>query len=95
MAKKIISITTGRRKFFQIAEEVQKPKTFYLLTINGEPQVVVMSYKEFEARGEYATLDEVIGDEPGFGSIVARDKSNEYKTYERRKRIAKKNKSRG
>lgn len=49
MPKKIISITNGRRDLFKIAEEVQKPDTFYELTVDGSPKVVMMSSEEFES----------------------------------------------
>ena len=49
MAKKTIPITEGRKKLFKIAEEVQKPDTYYVLTVSGKPQVVLMSREEFES----------------------------------------------
>ncbi|MBU0476834.1 type II toxin-antitoxin system Phd/YefM family antitoxin [Patescibacteria group bacterium] len=49
MAKKTISITEGRRKLFKIAEEIQKPDTYYVFTVGGEPRVVLMSRDEFES----------------------------------------------
>ena len=49
MAKKIIPITEGRKKLFKIAEEIQKPDTYYTFTIDGKPQVVLMSKDEFDS----------------------------------------------
>lgn len=49
MAKKIISITEGRKKLFKIAEEIQKPDTYYIFTVDGKPQVVLMSQDEFDS----------------------------------------------
>lgn len=49
MAKKIISITEGRKKLFKIVEEVQKPDTYYTFTVDGKPQVVLMSKDEFDS----------------------------------------------
>ncbi len=49
MAKKIIPITEGRKKLFKIAEEIQKPDTYYTFTIDGKPQVVLMSQDEFDS----------------------------------------------
>lgn len=49
MAKKTIPITEGRKKLFKIAEEVQKPDTYYVFTVGGKPRVVVMSREEFES----------------------------------------------
>ncbi|MFA6284994.1 MAG: type II toxin-antitoxin system Phd/YefM family antitoxin [Parcubacteria group bacterium] len=48
-AKTTISITEARRKFFDIAEEVQKPGTYYILTDKGRPKAVMMSVEEFES----------------------------------------------
>lgn len=47
MPKRTVSITEGRKNLFRIAEEVQKPDTYYVFTINQKPQVVLMSYREF------------------------------------------------
>ena len=49
MAKKIISITEGRKKLFKIVEEVQKPDTYYTFTVDGKPRVVLMSKDEFDS----------------------------------------------
>ena len=49
MNKKIISITEGRKKLFKIAEEVQKPDTYYTFTVDGKPRVVLMSQDEFNS----------------------------------------------
>jgi len=48
MAEKIISITKARQKLFKIAQELQKPDVFYILTIDGRPKVVLMSVNEFK-----------------------------------------------
>lgn len=49
MAKKTISITEGRKQLFRIAEEVQRPDTYYTFTVDGKPQVVLMSQDEFNS----------------------------------------------
>ncbi|MFH1191912.1 MAG: type II toxin-antitoxin system Phd/YefM family antitoxin [bacterium] len=49
MDKKIISITEGRKRIFEIAENVQKEGAYYMLTDRGAPKVVVMSYEEFDS----------------------------------------------
>jgi prevent-host-death family protein len=49
MAKKTIPITEGRKKLFKIAEEIQKPDTYYTFTVAGKPQVVLMSKDEFDS----------------------------------------------
>lgn len=47
--KTTISISEARKRIFEIAEEVQKPDTYYVLTENGKPKVVVLSADEFES----------------------------------------------
>ncbi len=49
MAKKTINITEGRKELFKIAEEVQKPDTQYVFTIEGKPGVVLMSANEYDS----------------------------------------------
>lgn len=44
-----ISITEGRKRLFQIAKEIQKPDTTYVLTDNGSPAAVLVSPDEFES----------------------------------------------
>ena len=47
--KTTLSLSEARKKFFEIAEAVQKPDTYYLLTENGRPKAVMMSAEEFES----------------------------------------------
>ena len=42
------TITKARKDLFKIAEAVQKKDNFYSLTIDGIPQVVIMSQDSFE-----------------------------------------------
>ena len=49
MAKKVIPITEGRKKLFKIVEEIQNPDTYYTFTVDGKPQVVLMSKDEFDS----------------------------------------------
>lgn len=44
-----LSITEARKEIFKIADEVQKPDVYYVLTDNGKPKVVIMSTEEFES----------------------------------------------
>lgn len=44
-----ISISEARKKIFDIAEDVQKPSVYYVLTEKGRPKVVVLSAEEFES----------------------------------------------
>ena len=59
--KTTLPISQARKKIFDIAEEVQKPDTYYTLTERGLPKAVIMSAEEFESWQE--TL-EVIQDFP-------------------------------
>ena len=47
--KNILSISEARKKIFKIAEDVQKPSTYYTLTEHGKPKMVLMSAEEFES----------------------------------------------
>lgn len=56
-----ISLTEARKKIFSLAEEVQSPNTFYLLTERGKPKAALLSADDLESILE--TL-EVIKDFP-------------------------------
>jgi len=47
--KTTLSISEARKKIFKIAEKVQKPATYYILTEKGRPKVIVLSADEFES----------------------------------------------
>lgn len=44
-----MTITEGRKELFRIAEDVQKPDTRYIFTIEGKPGVVLMSADEYDS----------------------------------------------
>ena len=46
--RRIIPISEARKRIFEIAEEVQRPDTHYVLTENGKPKAVILSAEEFE-----------------------------------------------
>jgi len=77
-----ISISEARRRIFEIAEEVQKPNKYYILTEKGRPKAVVMSAEDFESWQE--TL-EVIKDFPDLDKDVKEARrafqSGEYKNW--------------
>jgi prevent-host-death family protein len=50
--KTIISISEARRRIFDIAEEVQKPSTYYTLTENGRAKAVLISAEYFDSMME-------------------------------------------
>ena len=47
--KNIIPISEARKNIFKIAEEVQKPDNYYVLTEKGRPKVVLMSAEEYDS----------------------------------------------
>jgi len=47
--KNTIPISEARKRIFKIAEEVQKPDSYYTLTEKGRPKAVLMSAEEFES----------------------------------------------
>jgi len=47
--KNVLSLTEARRRIFRLADEVQKPATYYTLTDKGQPKAVLMSVDEFES----------------------------------------------
>src|SRR3989344_4040100 len=47
--KTTLPISEARRKIFAIAEEVQKPDTYYVLTEKGRPKAVMLSAEEYES----------------------------------------------
>ena len=47
--KTTLPISEARKKIFKIAEEVQKPSTYYTLTENGRAKAVIMSAEEFDS----------------------------------------------
>lgn len=77
-----ISISEARKKIFDIAEDVQNPSVFYVLTEKGRPKAVILSAEEFESWVE--TL-EVIRDFPDLSKDISEMesdlKSGRYKTY--------------
>lgn len=76
--KTTISISEARKKIFDIANEVQKPNTFYTLTEKGRPKVVIMGAEEFESWME--TL-EVMRDFPNLRDDI-RQAEEDYKRGE-------------
>lgn len=77
-----ISITEGRKRLFDIAEEVQIPGRHYTFTDKGRPKTVMISADEYETLIE--TL-EVMRDFPQISTdikeIKADIKNGKYKNY--------------
>ncbi|HLD26657.1 MAG TPA: type II toxin-antitoxin system Phd/YefM family antitoxin [Patescibacteria group bacterium] len=66
--KNTLSITEARKRIFEIADAVQKPDCFYVLTEKGKPKAVIISAEEFESWKE--TL-EVIEQFPDLDKDIA------------------------
>jgi len=47
--EKIIPATEARKNFFKIIADVQNPDTYYVLTVDGKPEAVLMSFNEHES----------------------------------------------
>ena len=47
--KNTLPISEARKKIFDIAEDVQKPGTYYVLTDKGRPKAVMLSYEEYDS----------------------------------------------
>jgi antitoxin YefM len=81
-SKTTIPITEARKRIFDIAEEVQRPGTYYILTDKGRPKAVMMSVEEFESWVE--TL-EVMQDFPDLKKDIKETqkavKTGEYKKW--------------
>ena len=80
--KNTLSISEARKKFFEMAEAVQKPGVYYSLTDKGRPKAVMLSYEEYESIIE--TL-EVMAEMPELEKDIKESreayKSGKYKTW--------------
>lgn len=54
-ARHTLSITEARKKIFDIAEDVQKTGSHYILTDKGQPKAAILSIEELESWRE--TID--------------------------------------
>ncbi|MFN7160788.1 MAG: type II toxin-antitoxin system Phd/YefM family antitoxin [Candidatus Gracilibacteria bacterium] len=77
-----VSITEGRKRIFELADEVQTPGNFVILTQNGAPKAVLLGIDEFESLVE--TI-EVLQQDPNIISRIEKiDEDmtqNKYDTY--------------
>jgi len=48
-AKHTLPISEARKKLFELAEQVQNPQTYYVITEKGRPKIVILSAEEFES----------------------------------------------
>jgi len=81
-SKTTISISEGRKRIFEIAEEVQKPGKQYTLTEKGRAKVAVMSAEERDSLLETVEVLRIFPDLDKHVAQVHRDiKSGAYKKY--------------
>jgi len=80
--KNTLPISEARKRIFDIAEEVQKPDTYYTLTEKGKPKAVLISAGEFESLLETLEVLRVFPDLDKDMAEAHKDiKSGKYKTY--------------
>lgn len=84
--KNTVSISEARKRFFEIAEKVQRPGTHFTLTEKGQPKAVILSAEEFESWVE--TL-EIVSDPKAMARIKkaeAEYKRGEYVSWDEMKK---------
>ena len=52
---KIVPVSEARKNLFKILDRVQKPDTYFVLTVGGRPKAVILSVDEWESI--LATMD--------------------------------------
>ena len=50
MKQEIMPITTARKDIFKLVEALQAPGSSCILTIDGKPQAVILSYQEYNKK---------------------------------------------
>ena len=66
--KTTISISEGRKRLFEMTDEVQTPNRVYTLTVDGKPKAVLMSAEEYESMIETMEVNRIF---PNLGKEVA------------------------
>ena len=49
MANQIISISEGRRRLLELADQAKATFERFILTRNGKPELVVLNYEDYES----------------------------------------------
>jgi len=81
-AKTTISISEGRKRIFDIANEVQAPNKVYTLTSNGKPRVVIISAEEYESMIETIEVERIFPDlDKDVAEVKRAIKTGEYKKW--------------
>ena len=80
--KYTLPISEARKKIFEIAEEVQKPDVYYVLTEKGRPKAVILSYEEYDSLVETLEVMEEVPDlDKEIKELDEDIKTGKYKTY--------------
>lgn len=80
--KYTLPISEARKKIFEIAEEVQKPDVYYVLTEKGRPKAVMLSYEEYDSLIETLEVMEEVPDlDKELKELDEDIKTGRYKTY--------------
>lgn len=80
--KYTLPISEARKKIFEIAEEVQKPDVYYVLTEKGRPKAVILSYEEYDSLIETLEVMEEVPDlDKELKELDEDIKTGRYKTY--------------
>jgi prevent-host-death family protein len=80
--KNTLPISEARKRIFEIAEEVQKPGVYYVLTEKGRPKAVMLSYEEYDSLIETLEVMEEVPELDKLIKEVDEDvKSGRYKSY--------------
>lgn len=81
-SKNTLPISEARKRIFEIAEEVQKPGIYYVLTEKGRPKAVILSYEEYDSLLEtLGVLEEMPELGKDFKESRKAYKSGKYKTW--------------
>ncbi len=49
MACKTVTISEGRKRLLELADEAKETFERFILTRNGEPELVIMNYEDYES----------------------------------------------
>jgi len=80
--KTTISISEARKRFFDIADDVQVPNRVYTLTAGGKPKAVIMSAEEYESMVETMEVNRIFPDlDKEVREVDKAFKTGEYKKW--------------
>lgn len=78
-------MSEARKRFFEIADEVQKPGIVYTLTADGKPRMVLLSATEYESLMEtlsvYEQFPEIQKDMQEMETAIANKKITQWPSW--------------